>query len=98
MKQKKKCEKEGDEEYTKCKEEKMKKAEDEAVGKCEKDKAKTCPDDCKKLCEVDKMNACVKKFTPDPANDPIQFFCKKTWKFLVDGSKIDEMTGNMIPP
>lgn len=95
---KKKCEKEGDEEYTKCKEEKMKKAEDEAVGKCEKDKAKTCPDDCKKLCEVDKMNACVKKFTPDPANDPIQFFCKKTWKFLVDGSKIDEMTGNMIPP
>lgn len=92
------CEKAGDEEYVKCKEEKMKKAEEEAVKKCEGDKKKSCPDDCKKKCEVEKMNACVKKFTPDPDNDPTQFFCEKTWKFLVEGSKIDEMTGNMVPP
>lgn len=92
------CEKTGDEEYVKCKEDKMKSAEEEGVKKCETDKKKSCPDDCKKKCEVEKMNACVKKFTPDPANDPTQFFCEKTWKFLVEGSKIDEMTGNMVPP
>merc|ERR1719214_231354 len=92
-KAKKECDESGGDEYAKCKEEKMKEAEDEAVKKCSADKEKTCPEDCKKLCEVEKMNACVKSTTPDPANDPVQAFCKNTWKFLKDGSEIDPTTG-----
>merc|ERR1719420_722482 len=93
-----KCEKEGEEDYVKCKEDKYKKAEKEAVGKCEKEKKESCPDDCKASCDVVKMNKCVKKFQIDPKEDPTQQFCENTWKFLKDGSEIDEMTGNMVPP
>lgn len=93
---KKKCEEEAGDEYVKCKEEKFKEAAEKAVKKCAGEKKETCPDDCKAKCEVEKMNKCVKKFTPEPENEPIGPFCANAWKFLKDGSEIDESTGNPI--
>jgi len=94
---KKECEKEGEEEYVKCKEEKMEKEEKDAVDKCKKAKKETCPEDCAKKCKVPEMNACVKKFTTDPKDDPTNFFCEKMWNFIHTTSDVTE-TGNPIVP